>query len=430
MKRRKRKPSYKGVISTPKERIKPNGPWGTAKGVHPLSTEKSPIDLQENRAFENIRLHQISSIFTLQKHLVDCEKGSMERNSTPAPLRGLAGEYSPCKTEMATVQSSDGTWVYEYSELPGLVRMNHGLKSVDIIEQIPFSQAPKGPHKNLVRQIMEQLGIEVKSRQSRGKESRYIEELPASLNPESIRAARVLLYDVSNHQYTGMVERGLEYHPSILHLSGGVPVSKVDATGDWVHLASLVEMIQGIRQYWIDHMPFYLRGLVRMVPMTQMHQILLYAALTDSKTNIQVGIDASAYIWVRACQFHGELHEHVNDEGKPISFHKDGQLYKRYPFITALFNYAEVVEALATQDISVYKYEAADNFIMPLDRYPTALSTTDIFPINDQVLSLKIKIQTAQQFGMIILPAKDRLIITSGVPLRSIVGAMDNKGRI
>ena len=382
-----------------------------ARGPHPLASDKSPIDLQENRAFENIRLHQINSIFSLQKHLADCEKGSVERNSTPPPLRASTGEYSsPCQIEMKTVQSDDGTSVYEYSELPGLIRMKHGMKSFDIIEQSPFSQTPKGPHRNLVRQIIDQMGIEVKSKQLKGRESRYIDELHASLNSESIRAAMVLLYDVSNHQYTGKVERGLEYHPSILHLSGGVPVSLVDATGDWVHLASLVEFIKGIRQRWINHMPFYLRGLMRMVPMNQLHHILLYAALTDLKTNMQIGIDASAYIWVRARQYHGELHQHINVENEPIGFHKDGQFYKTCPFITALFSYAEVVEAFATQDDTVYKYPATDNFIMPLDRDPVARPAMDVYPTTDQVLSLRIKVQPAQQFGMIVLPATDRLI--------------------
>ena len=86
---------------------------------------------------------------------------------------GPTGEYFPCETEMKTIQSDDGTWVYEYSELPGLIRMRNGTKSFDIIEQTPFNLTPKGPHRNLVRQIIDQMGIEVKSKQVWGKESRY-----------------------------------------------------------------------------------------------------------------------------------------------------------------------------------------------------------------------------------------------------------------
>ena len=168
-----------------------------------------------------------------------------------------------------------------------------------------------------------------------------------------------------------------------------------------------------------------------MVPVNQLHQILLYAALTDSKANIQVGIDSSAYIWVRARQFHDELHQHHDDKNELIPFHHDGQFYKKCPYITALFSYTEVMEAFATQDITAYQYESSEkeNFIMPLDRYPVARPSIEIYPVTDQVLALRIKVQTAQQFGMITLPAKDRLIITSGVPIKSIVGAMDYQGR-
>ena len=281
-----------------------------------------------------------------------------------------------------------------------------------------------------IRILLENLGIEVKSKTYKNKESFYIDDLPTALNPEAIRAARVLVHDVSNHQYNGETERGLEYHPSVLTLPGGVPVSSVDATGDWIHLASLVEFIKGIKQIWINRMPFYLRGLVRTVPMTQLHQVLLYVALTDSKANIQVGIDASAYIWVRACQFHGELHDNLDEEDQVIAFHHDGLFYKKSPYITALFSYTEVTEAFATQDITAYQYESAENFIMPLDRYPVARPSIEVYPHTDQVLALRIKVQTAQQFGMILLPAKDRLIITSGVPIKSVVGALDHRGRI
>ena len=84
----------------------------------------------------------------------------------------------------------------------------------------------------------------------------FIDELPTELNPESIRAARVLIHDISNHQYVGVVDRGLEYYPSVLTLSGDMPVSDVEASGDWIHLASLVEQIKGIRQRNIDELPF------------------------------------------------------------------------------------------------------------------------------------------------------------------------------
>ena len=50
-------------------------------------------------------------------------------------------------------------------------------------------------------------------------------------------------------------------------------------------------------------------------------------------------------------------------------------------------------------------------------------------PSSDQVLALQIKVQTAQRFGMIVLPSQNGLVITSGVPINSIVGAMDHKGR-
>ena len=131
----------------------------------------------------------------------------------------------------------------------------------------------------------------------------------------------------------------------------------------------------------------------------------------------------------RACKFHDELHNHHNDKGELIAFHHDGQFYKDCPYITALFTYTEVMEAFATQDITAYQYESAENFVMPLDGYPVARPSTEVYPVTDQVLALRIKVQTAQQFGMMTLLAKDRLIITSGVPIKSVVGAMDHRCR-
>ena len=110
-------PMYKGTVSEPREKPQRSTQWASKGGPLPKSQDTSSIDHKNNRAFENIRAHQISSI-----------------SSTPAPLRGAGGEYLPCRTEMAVSQADDGRWFHEYSELPGLVPMKYGMKSFDIIE--------------------------------------------------------------------------------------------------------------------------------------------------------------------------------------------------------------------------------------------------------------------------------------------------------
>ena len=67
---------------------------------------------------------------------------------------------------------------------------------------------------------------------------------------------------------------------------------------------------------------------------------------------------------------------------------------------------------------------------MPLDRYPNAHPTGEVYPVSDQVLALRIKVQVAQQLGMITLQSANGLIITSVVPVKSVVGALDHRGRI
>ena len=151
-------PLHKGTMITAKDKPRRSGQWIPRKGAPTQVKDNTPISHVGNRSFENIRDHQISSIFTLQKHLADCSRGAREKNATPDPLRTNTGEFSPCQTEMTLIQSDDGFWCYEYSELPGLVPMSYGMKTFDIIEQIPFNTAPTGPHRNLVRQIIEELG--------------------------------------------------------------------------------------------------------------------------------------------------------------------------------------------------------------------------------------------------------------------------------
>ena len=129
-------------MTTVKDNIRGSRQWRPRKGSPTQVKDNTPINHVGNRSFENIRDHQLSSIFTLQKHLADCSKGPRERKSTPEPLRTDTGEFSPCQTEMSLIQNDDGGWCYEYSELPGLVPMSYGMKTFDIIEQIPFSTPP------------------------------------------------------------------------------------------------------------------------------------------------------------------------------------------------------------------------------------------------------------------------------------------------
>ena len=68
-------PLYKGTMIDAKDNPQLSRKWRPRKGSPTQVKDKTPISHVGNRAFENIRDHQISSIFTLQKHLVDCNKG-------------------------------------------------------------------------------------------------------------------------------------------------------------------------------------------------------------------------------------------------------------------------------------------------------------------------------------------------------------------
>ena len=66
---------------------------------------------------------------------------------------------------------------------------------------------------------------------------------------------------------------------------------------------------------------------------------------------------------------------------------------------------------------------------MPVNRYPLATFQEQVKPAALGVLSVKIKVQTAQKWGMIIWEHPDTPVITSGVPICSVVGARDHLGR-
>ena len=82
-------PLYKGTTIPVKDNPRRSIQWKFRKGAPTQVKDNTPINHVGNRSFENIRDHQISSIFTLQKHLVDCNKGPREKNAAPDPLRTM-----------------------------------------------------------------------------------------------------------------------------------------------------------------------------------------------------------------------------------------------------------------------------------------------------------------------------------------------------
>ena len=169
--------------------------------------------------------------------------------------------------------------------------MKYGMKTFDIIEQVPFNLSPQGPHKNLVRQITEEMGIEVKRKRVNNKDVYFIDDLPTAMNPEAIRAARVLIYDVSNHQYDGSINRGLEYHPSILNRPGGEPVSVVDATGDWIHVLTLPTLIWKLADSPREQFPCG-RGICYLPSLEVFHA---YRVETENTGAVQTLLNLPAY---------------------------------------------------------------------------------------------------------------------------------------
>ena len=56
----------------------------------------------------------------------------------------------------------------------------------------------------------------------------------------------------------------------------------------------------------------------------------------------------------------------------------------------------------ASQDKTVYDKEQVDPFLMRVNRYPTATLVEQMRPVSPGVLAIKVKVQTAQKWGILI----------------------------
>ena len=140
----------------------------------------------------------------------------------------------------------------------------------------------------------------------------------------------------------------------------------------------------------------------------------------DCDALVQVGVEQLAHIWIRSLQKDYELLPSRKDALSLSQFDVTGNYYKtHHPFLWALFSYAEVVEGYASQDPDVYKNEPTDAFIVPVDRYPRTVRANELCPKVPGVLALKIKVQQAQKWGMVLWKHPEMAVITSGVPISS-----------
>ena len=183
-----------------------------------------------------------------------------------------------------------------------------------------------------------------------------------------------------------------------------------------------MELMKGVVIRNFNDVPFYFKALLRLVPWDRVHSILACAALTESDALTQVGVDSSKWLWVRCLMKDQDvLPSRGETGGSAMTFRKDGSYYKDHPLPLGIVSYAEVVEGFASQDEDIYEREHADAFLMPVNRYPIATPLEQMQPLSPGVLALKIKVQTAQKWGMIIWDHPDVPVVTSKVPWEDVL---------
>ena len=169
-----------------------------------------------------------------------------------------------------------------------------------------------------------------------------------------LRAARVFLKELSTAQYTNtgathVQKPGFLHYPS--ELSGIVDEAN---KGRWVHLVSLGLQVAQIQWAVMRTLPFYVRGLLREVPIALIPDVCTIAALTD--TDLEVLMDHHLMLWVRSKTW---------SECRPFAGNKEMKL-----------GYQDaVVTPLAT--IAVTEMELAEAFLEQQNEGPQPIPAPD-----------------------------------------------------
>ena len=170
--------------------------------------------------------------------------------------------------------------------------------------------------------------------------------------PEVLRAARVFLKELSTAQYTNtgptkVTKPGFLYYPSEL-----TEVVDEANKGRWVHLVSLGLQVSHIQWTVMRTLPFYVRGLLREVPIALIPDVCTIAALTDS--DLEVLMDQHLMLWVRSKTW---------SECRPFAGNKERNLGYQDSLVTSL----------AT--VTVTEMELAEAFLEQQNEGPQPIPT-------------------------------------------------------
>ena len=289
--------------------------------------------VREIRAEQIERLAAVKPIVPSAPHPCVVKGGLLMRVSTPYHKNGtlMLGTFpgmTPMKHKVIKPQ--------QVPHLGLTMKVDEPMKKLDLLTHLAIHTAANA------------IGYETKGSNNRA------ENKADWFTPKVLRAARVFLKELSTAQYTNsgatqVKKPGFLYYPSEL----STIVDEANK-GRWVHLVSLGLQVSHIQWAVMRTLPFYVRGLLREVPIALIPDVCTIAALTD--TDLEVLMDHHLMLWVRSKTW---------SECRPFAGNKEMNL-----------GYEDaVVTPLAT--IAVTEMELAEAFLEQQNEGPQPLPLPD-----------------------------------------------------
>ena len=422
----------------PTREVPTSGRWSVIEKTRDIPATRNPMRLKDNP-------HKAIKDFGIRRRFTDykvCILQVLEAGKqTPPPGSPFTLDGPDTYWVQTTIQlNEDGT--LPFAELPG---MFPSLYTFDTFWEIPNrtdGQALRGITLGVAQYVVGTLELEFKKRP--GTSKTFIEKEPFWLNPEAFRAARVLLKEVSScyHQEDlGVMDWGhaFVYHPSQINFSRALQERfvQIPHSGRWVHISALVEHLYSVKQEEFDYLPFHTKGFVRMVPKAHWAAMFILASIMDS--DLQVACDKYGFIWIRAtvCDIkrpRPAFKENIEkpETGEQVQVTVDGNIdytgkITRKPFGYLVCTAQEIHEGFDTR---IHRgMIPSDTFISFTSRYPEIFFQSNHVPRTPGLLIVKFDLWTAFRFGaMAYRTGIDQWVITTGIPLESIVFVRDHVG--